>query len=136
MFKFVLAAALSVLLVADPATAATKSKGKVRHKITLVRHVKAKPLKAIVKDNREGMVRRVAMVRGKRRVIWQHARTAAPAIALLTAGDMAGLNRTRDPLDLRSSVAFVQDQNSAEVLFEKNSTVALPIASITKLMKG
>jgi D-alanyl-D-alanine endopeptidase (penicillin-binding protein 7) len=28
------------------------------------------------------------------------------------------------------------DQNSSEVLFEKNSTVALPIASITKLMTG
>jgi D-alanyl-D-alanine endopeptidase (penicillin-binding protein 7) len=136
MFKFALAAALSVLLVVEPASAAARSKGKVRHKITLVRHVKAKPLGAIAKENREGMVRRIAMVHGKRRVVWQHVRPAAPAIALLTAGDMAGLNRTHDPLDLRSSVAFVQDQNSSEVLFEKNSTVALPIASITKLMTG
>jgi D-alanyl-D-alanine endopeptidase (penicillin-binding protein 7) len=136
MFKIALAAALSLLLAVEPASAATRSKGKVRHKITLVRHVKAQPLKAIAKDNHDAMVRRVAMVHGKRRVVWQRVRPAAPAIALLTAGDMAGLNRTRDPLDLRSSVAFVQDQNSAEVLFEKNSTVALPIASITKLMTG
>jgi D-alanyl-D-alanine endopeptidase (penicillin-binding protein 7) len=49
-------------------------------------------------------------------------------------GDMEGLARTPDPLALKSSVAFVIDQNSSEVLFEKNADVALPIASITKLM--
>jgi D-alanyl-D-alanine endopeptidase (penicillin-binding protein 7) len=51
-----------------------------------------------------------------------------------TAGDLAGLNLTHDPLDLRSNAALVIDQTSSEVLFEKNSQVALPIASITKLM--
>jgi D-alanyl-D-alanine endopeptidase (penicillin-binding protein 7) len=51
-------------------------------------------------------------------------------------GDMAGLNLTRDPLDLKSNVALVVDQNNAEVLFEKNAGVALPIASITKMMTG
>jgi D-alanyl-D-alanine endopeptidase (penicillin-binding protein 7) len=53
---------------------------------------------------------------------------------LLTAGDLAGLNLTRDPLDLKSNVALVLDQSTNEVLFEKNSEIALPIASITKLM--
>ena len=53
---------------------------------------------------------------------------------VMTAGDLAGLNLTRDPLDLKSNAALVLDQSSAEVLFEKNSQVALPIASITKLM--
>jgi D-alanyl-D-alanine endopeptidase (penicillin-binding protein 7) len=33
-------------------------------------------------------------------------------------------------------VAFVLDESSSEVLFEKNANVALPIASITKLMTG
>ncbi len=51
-----------------------------------------------------------------------------------TAGDLAGLGQTRDPLDLSANVALVIDQNSSEILFEKNSHVALPIASITKLM--
>jgi D-alanyl-D-alanine endopeptidase (penicillin-binding protein 7) len=51
-----------------------------------------------------------------------------------TFGDMAGLHLTRDPLGLMSSVALVWDQNNQQVLFEKNSSVALPIASITKLM--
>ncbi len=53
---------------------------------------------------------------------------------VLTAGDLAGLHTTRDPLDLNSNVALVLDQNTNEVLFEKNGNVALPIASITKLM--
>jgi len=49
-------------------------------------------------------------------------------------GQLAGLHRTDDPLDLRSSVALVVDQDTDEVLFEKNTQAVLPIASITKLM--
>lgn len=51
-----------------------------------------------------------------------------------TVGDMAGLKNSQDSLALASNVAFVVDQDSSKVLFEKNSGVALPIASITKLM--
>ena len=47
---------------------------------------------------------------------------------------LAGLHRTDDPLDLKSSVALVVDQDTDEVLFEKNTQAVLPIASITKLM--
>ncbi len=49
-------------------------------------------------------------------------------------GQIAGLHRTNDPLDLKSSVALVVDQDTNEVLFEKNPNAVLPIASITKLM--
>ncbi|MCU0949903.1 MAG: serine hydrolase [Burkholderiaceae bacterium] len=49
-------------------------------------------------------------------------------------GQIAGLHRVDDPLDLRSSVALVVDQDTDEVLFEKNPQAVLPIASITKLM--
>jgi D-alanyl-D-alanine endopeptidase (penicillin-binding protein 7) len=49
-------------------------------------------------------------------------------------GQIAGLHRTDDPLDLKSSVALVVDQDTNEVLFEKNPHAVLPIASITKLM--
>jgi D-alanyl-D-alanine endopeptidase (penicillin-binding protein 7) len=45
-----------------------------------------------------------------------------------------GLNRVRDPLRLRSSVALVVDQETQEVLYDKNAEAVLPIASITKLM--
>ena len=54
----------------------------------------------------------------------------------LSAGELAGLNRTPDPLGLHSNVAYVVDQLTSEVLFEKNSDVPLPIASLTKLMTG
>lgn len=49
-------------------------------------------------------------------------------------GQLSGLHGTVDPLDLKSSVALVLDQDTNEVLFSKNSQAVLPIASITKLM--
>jgi D-alanyl-D-alanine endopeptidase (penicillin-binding protein 7) len=49
-------------------------------------------------------------------------------------GDLAGLTHEDDPLKLRSHVALVVDQDTDEVLFEKNTHAVLPIASITKLM--
>lgn len=51
-----------------------------------------------------------------------------------TFGQMYGLHAAADPLDLKSSVALVMDQDTNEVLFAKNSQAVLPIASITKLM--
>jgi len=51
-----------------------------------------------------------------------------------SAGQLQGLRATEDPLDLKSSVALVVDQDTDEVLFSKNSEAVLPIASITKLM--
>jgi D-alanyl-D-alanine endopeptidase (penicillin-binding protein 7) len=45
-----------------------------------------------------------------------------------------GLRGQHDELSLKSSVAMVVNQDTKEVYFEKNSSVSLPIASITKLM--
>lgn len=62
-------------------------------------------------------------------------RKAAPvAAAVPTFGMVAGLHNVDDPLDLKSSVAYVLDQDTNEVLFAKNPQAVLPIASITKLM--
>lgn len=52
----------------------------------------------------------------------------------LTVGELAGLHLTKDPLSLRSNVAYVIDQNTSQVLYAKNANVSLPIASVTKLM--
>ena len=49
-------------------------------------------------------------------------------------GALYGLHGTADPLELKSSVALVIDQDTNEVLFSKNPQAVLPIASITKLM--
>ncbi|PCE21737.1 D-alanyl-D-alanine endopeptidase [Burkholderia ubonensis] len=51
-----------------------------------------------------------------------------------SVGQAFGLHDTPDSLALRSSVAYVVDQNSGEPLFDKNSHAVVPIASITKLM--
>jgi D-alanyl-D-alanine endopeptidase (penicillin-binding protein 7) len=51
-------------------------------------------------------------------------------------GHLAGLQSADDPLDLKSSVALVIDQDTREVLFRKNDNAVLPIASLTKLMTG
>ena len=51
-------------------------------------------------------------------------------------GQMAGLHSVSDPLDLKSSVALVVDQDTKEVLLSKNDHAVLPIASLTKLMTG
>ena len=51
-------------------------------------------------------------------------------------GQMAGLHGSSDELSLKSSVAYVIDQDTQEVLLSKNDNAVLPIASITKLMTG
>ena len=62
--------------------------------------------------------------------------TAAVAAvpAKLSFGQQAGLHSISDPLDLKSSVALVIDQDTREVLLSKNDQAVLPIASLTKLM--
>lgn len=61
-------------------------------------------------------------------------RADKPAVGVMSQGQAAGLHRTNDPLDLKSAVAHVEDLDTREVLFSKNSDAVLPIASITKLM--
>jgi D-alanyl-D-alanine endopeptidase (penicillin-binding protein 7) len=68
--------------------------------------------------------------KGTTRVV--HARRAAPAKPSL--GHAIGLHAVDDPLSLQSAVALALDQETGEVLFEKNAQAVLPIASITKLM--
>jgi len=53
-----------------------------------------------------------------------------------SVGEALGLRGNDDPLDLNSSVALVIDQQTNEVLFSKNDSAVLPIASLTKLMTG
>lgn len=59
---------------------------------------------------------------------------AASSASGTSFGQLYGLHHTQDPLDLKSSVALVMDQDTNEVVFSKNSEAVLPIASLTKLM--
>lgn len=62
---------------------------------------------------------------------------ALPVVAKVPSfGKLAGLHAAGDALALKSSVAFVVDQETNEVLLSKNEQAVLPIASITKLMTG
>ncbi len=63
-------------------------------------------------------------------------RRSTPVIPRYSFGDLAGLKNTYDPLSLKSNAALVLDESNLEILFEKNSNIALPMASITKLMTG
>ena len=90
--------------------------------------LKKTPAKQVAKSRNTKAGKSVKTVKKKAVV------TAAAAGAVMTVGDRAGLGRVRDELDLASNVALVIDQQSATVLFSKNSTAVLPIASLTKLM--
>lgn len=75
----------------------------------------------------------------KAKVVRKHV-VAAQAMPVVTKhpsyGQIAGLHGVHDALSLKSSVAFVVDQDTQEVLLRKNEQAVLPIASITKLMTG
>lgn len=115
----------------DSAAPATSKKHHSKKK-----HKKAHAAHASL-DTHEKRVRKVVVSHGRRKVVYQRVaytpgNTIVPSAP--TAGDLAGLRTTHDPLALKSNVAYVLDQTSSQVLFEKNASVALPIASITKLM--
>lgn len=117
-------AALSVLPAhaADTGTARVKKKTATSASRTAVK----KPAKATVrtaKGRNATVSRRTAVVR-----------VSAPPRP--SFGQLAGLHATHDPLDFKSSAVLVMDQDTNEVLFSKNDSAVLPIASLTKLMTG
>lgn len=136
MHKLALGALVSLLFILTPATEANAAGG--THTVSAKKHLLKHPVfkrKALAGDR---VVRHVTVVRGKRVVAYRNVRNAhvLATPSARSAGDLAGLNLTHDPLALASSVALVLDESNSEVLFEKNANIALPIASITKLMTG
>ncbi|OGB21228.1 MAG: hypothetical protein A3I66_02505 [Burkholderiales bacterium RIFCSPLOWO2_02_FULL_57_36] len=115
---------------------ATAAKRPVAKRAVRAKNKKSGSLKTSAKrkskSSRPRTKKRITAAR-KKNVAYQRARAARVS---LSAGELAGLNRTHDPLSLHSNVAYVVDQLTSEVLFEKNSDVPLPIASLTKLMTG
>ncbi|WP_428983764.1 serine hydrolase [Rhodoferax mekongensis] len=110
---------VSSLLLSQDAAATTKHK-KVVAKAT------ATKVQANVKPSRQK--KQIAKSPKAAKVV-----AAAPKPSY---GQLAGLHGKQDALALKSSVAFVVDQDTKEVLFSKNENAVLPIASITKLMTG
>lgn len=119
-------------LAAKPVKAASVA-GKRPVAKTAVARARSKP----VLPANEATAERKSVQRITRVSALAGAATAAGAAAgggSTSFGEVYGLHNTNDPLALKSSVAFVMDQDSHEVLFSKNARAVLPIASITKLM--
>ncbi|MGS0742284.1 D-alanyl-D-alanine endopeptidase [Glaciimonas sp. GG7] len=116
-----------------PAVTAKKSKAKkavassARHKNNVKAAKASARSKGVASKRKTGK-------KSSRKVLASSTRPAVIVPAVLSAGEIAGLNLTHDPLALKSNVALVLDQATGQVLFDKNSQVALPIASLTKLM--
>lgn len=92
---------------------------------------KVAPKKAVQKKAVASRKTVQVAARSKRRSVVVVATPPRPSF-----GQIAGLHSALDPLDLKSSVALVIDQETHEVLFSKNDHAVLPIASLTKLMTG
>jgi D-alanyl-D-alanine endopeptidase (penicillin-binding protein 7) len=102
--RFLLVASLAVLLAWAPSSYALTAKQKMRGKSISVTKTK-------------------------------HGRIHATLPVRPSFGALAGLHSASDDqIALKSSVAYVIDQDTQEVLLSKNDQAVLPIASITKLM--
>jgi len=104
-------------LVGTPAIAANKEKQQAKAP------AKAST-KTATKSTKKSKTVRVTVTRSTEPVV-----AARPSFATAL-----GLRGQHDDLNLKSSVAMVVNQDTKEVYFEKNPSVSLPIASITKLM--
>jgi serine-type D-Ala-D-Ala endopeptidase (penicillin-binding protein 7) len=95
---------------------------------------------ALTRNERARLVARTRNDRSSVRLVAH--RPAAPRMQAMLVeprtsyGEQKGLHAADDSLALNSSVALVVDQQTNEVLFSKNDSAVLPIASLTKLMTG
>ena len=125
--------ALSVVLAAPVANAASAAKAPSKREVVKTPHAAKSTLsKKMVATRKIVRFETTAKLAKARRPLM--VRALIPAIA--SFGQIAGLHGAVDPLDLKSSVALVIDQDTREVLFSKNESAVLPIASLTKLMTG
>lgn len=125
-----LASVFSVSQVSAAADTQVRAK-KSSVKKSSVTQVSSSKVKKNVKRNKQ-----VALASKSKKTIKSKkiVRTAAIVNDGPSTGDAVGLKQSKDALSLASNAAFVVDQDSSAVLFEKNAEVSLPIASITKLM--
>lgn len=127
-FQWMGVAVLASALAAPAANAAERKKAVVKKQHT-----------SAVSAKRAVATRKVASNTRSARISAKTAK-APTRVAFVPAkpsfGQIAGLHEINDPLDLKSSVALVIDQETKEVLLSKNDNAVLPIASLTKLMTG
>ncbi|MCA0324241.1 MAG: D-alanyl-D-alanine endopeptidase [Proteobacteria bacterium] len=112
---------------------AAKAQGKHTAK---AQRVVAKPAaKSSTKSTAKASAKPAAKsARGAKAAAGRRVVVAKPAPRRPSLGEQQGLHQGNDPLELKSSVALVVDQDTNQVLVSKNPQAVLPIASITKLM--
>ncbi len=122
----ILALAIGLPLTSGAATKPTKKRADV---------AKSQPAaKSKVKAKARATTKTAVRGSTTKRVVARKVTPVRAVAARPSFGQAYGLHATSDPLDLKSSVAFVMDQETDEVLFSKNPGAVLPIASLTKLM--
>ena len=119
--------ALSALLAATASPVQAASNG--NDAVKLIKLTKATKVATAARSAKPATSVRTAKVVPRKVVVAARVEPLRPSF-----GQAYGLHDTEDPLDLKSSVVLVIDQDTNEVLFSKNSQAVLPIASITKLM--
>ena len=138
----IVSAGLLAVAVAVPSAAADRGASQARAKAAerpaVTRAKAATPRNARLSASQPATARGVresrVVVRGGKVVRTAYAPRIVEAPPRMSIGQAIGLHLVDDPLDLRSSVAMVIDQQSGETLFSKNAEAVLPIASITKVM--
>lgn len=139
LFQASVVLALSWALVLPGAASAAQKKVAKKQASSVSKPARAsktvKASKAKVKPRKNAVA-----AKSSRRAVASSAKAPVRAVAYaaprLSFGQLAGLHDVTDPLDLKSSVALVVDQETHEVLLSKNDNAVLPIASLTKLMTG
>ncbi len=125
--------AWSPVLHAAPA----KTQVSKQKKVQVSKHKKAQVVaKHRVTKQFTSVKRKAATVRQAKAVKRKAALVRQAYVVKPSVGQMAGLHQASDDLNLKSSVAYVIDQDTHEVLISKNDQAVLPIASLTKLMTG
>jgi serine-type D-Ala-D-Ala endopeptidase (penicillin-binding protein 7) len=138
--RTVLSVAVSMTVAASFATAPTEALAKTATSKSTKKAVKgaAAPKSAKVAEAGDYAVRGSRRHRVSYSMDTRSRRAAMRSVAYQprppSVGQAFGLHDTPDSLALRSSVAYVVDQNTTETLFDKNSRAVVPIASISKLM--
>lgn len=132
------ALAIGTTAMTAPADAKTRKATTKSTRVTAVIPAKTST-KVVARTSKVTRRTAVATTRTTRAIGIRKASIVIPARPSLAAsqglrfGD-DGINALEDDPGLKSSVAMVFDEGSKEVLYSRNAKVALPIASITKLM--
>ena len=126
-----------VMAVATPSMAAPQKKSaatEVRKKTATSAGPKKQRPEAAAQQRKKAVAK--SSSRKSNRVVGKSRRPVVEARSVTrpTFGQMAGLGAAGDALGLKSNAVVVLDQSTNEVLFDKNASAVLPIASLTKLM--